>query len=86
MRISGYSQIVVDPSAGVDHEKVLESADRQNFGYAVLGPISMIKLRVSRYLHPLIHTWVDWLQYDPASDKVLETGMEVCLYCSKGRV
>lgn len=49
--------------------------------------LAWAKLWLGRFLHPVgVHTWVRWMHYDKASDRVLDMNGEVCQFCPKARL
>ena len=89
MNATEAAQIIVDPEDRTDDfiARIENAAARSGKMYSIVGLSTKLKLMAGRFLHPLrIHTWVRWLQYDSASERVIETGMYVCFYCTRGKV
>lgn len=74
MNVTEVEQVVVDPSV----EEVPVSTIQ-------ISHKTWLKLKVGRMLHPFgIHTWVRWKQWDPASQRAIDTGGRVCEFCPAG--
>lgn len=83
MNVPELSQLVLDPE---DMDKVnLQLLVAQHFKEA--DPIwAAIKVQIGRVLHPFgVHTWVRWLHYDLATDRVIDMNGVICQWCTKAR-
>jgi len=82
--MNGLDQIVIDPADRTD--ALMEAVQRLADAAPVkIGRITHAKLMVRWLLHPVVHTMVTMKQYDRASDRLIETGWKVCMFCSRVR-
>lgn len=89
MEATEAAQIVADPEDRSDEyiRRIENAAARSGKMFSTVSTKTKVKLMLSRFVHPLgIHTWVRWLQYDPVSERVIETGHKVCYLCPRGKI
>lgn len=80
-------KIQVEPSQAHLLEAVEKAAFRQGVLYIMVGPKARARLLLGRLLHPFgKHTWMRWMTYDEASDRILDTGGQICEFCPRARM
>lgn len=81
MNVTEVDQIVVPPDLKYDEARI-RAADG---GPKRIRLRTWLKLKVGRIVHPFgIHTWVRWKTWDPASERIIDTGGRVCEFCAQG--
>lgn len=75
-------QVVVPPGTSTELlEKIRDKIEPQQ---SPLSRLLTIRLVLGRVLHPFMHTWVTWNQYDEPSDRLLVMGL-TCMFCPAGK-
>ena len=84
---SSIIKIQVDPSQAHLLRQIELAAARQGVLYVLVGWKPRVKLLLGRLVHPLgRHTWLRWMTYDEVSDRILDTGGQICEFCPKARL
>lgn len=84
------NQVVIPPGeeamlakveAAVERERMERYGDQVDVPWRVFG-----KVVLARLIHPFgVHLFINWRQYDVASDRLMTMGL-VCRFCPVGRV